>query len=92
MTRSRATGRQALDARHALRDAFPLQQYKFGRSLKTGDQVLVAGTEGVWTVLPPIPGDSLRHLGRRRDGSTVPVVPDELYQVAAVQEIARPDR
>jgi hypothetical protein len=42
--------------------------------------------------LPPIPGDELRHLGRRSDGSTVPLVPDELYEVAAVQEIERSDR
>ena len=39
-----------------------------------------------------IPGDELRHLGRRSDGSTVPIVPDELYEVAAVQEIERSNR
>jgi hypothetical protein len=60
-----------------------LKQYKFGRSLKSGEQVIVAGARGVWSVLPPIPGDDLRHLGRRSDGSTVPLVPDELYEVAA---------
>ena len=75
-----------------LRDASVLNKYKFGRSLKTGDQVIVAGTQGIWSVLPPIPGDELRHLGRRTDGSTVPLVPDELYEVAAVQEIERSDR
>jgi hypothetical protein len=69
-----------------------LKQYKFGRSLKTGEQVIVAGTRGSWTVLPPIPGDDLRHLGRRDDGSTVPVVPDGLYEVAAVPEAERSHR
>ena len=81
--------RASLEPPHALRDASRLKQYTFGRSLKTGDQVIVAGTAWVWTVLPPIPGDSLRHLGRRSDGSTVPIVPDELYQAAAVQNVAR---
>jgi hypothetical protein len=74
------------------REASRLKQYKFGRSLKTGEQVIVAGTRGVWSVLPPIPGDDLRHLGRRSDGSTVPLVPDELYEIAAVQEIERSGR
>jgi hypothetical protein len=76
--------RPALDAGRTLRDASHLKQYKFGRSLKSGEQVIVAGTRGVWTVLPAIPGDDLRHLGRRSDGSTVPIVPDELYEIAAV--------
>ena len=82
----------ALEQGLRLRDASVLNKYKFGRSLKTGEQVIVAGTRGIWSVLPPIPGDELRHLGRRSDGSTVPVVPDELYEVAAVQEIERSDR
>jgi hypothetical protein len=68
-----------------------LKQYKFGRSLKTGERVIVAGTQGVWSVLPPIPGDDLRHLGRRSDGSTVPIVPGELYEVA-VPEVERAER
>jgi hypothetical protein len=72
-------------SRHASR----LKQYKFGRSLKTGDHVIVAGTRGVWSVLPPIPGDELRHLGRRSDGSTVPVVPGMLYEVAEVEHSER---
>jgi len=42
--------------------------------------------------LPLIPGDELLPRGRRSDGSTVPLVPDELYEVAAVQEIERSDR
>ena len=82
----------ALEQGLRLRDASGLNKYKFGRSLKTGEQVIVAGTRGIWSVLPPIPGDELRHLGRRSDGSTVPIVPDELYEVAAVQEIERSDR
>jgi hypothetical protein len=82
----------ALEQGLRLRDASVLNKYKFGRSLKTGEQVIVAGTRGIWSVLPPIPGDELRHLGRRSDGSTVPVVPDELYEVAAAQEIERSDR
>jgi hypothetical protein len=69
-----------------------LKKYRFGRSLKTGEQVIVAGTRGIWSVLPTIPGDELRHLGRRSDGSTVPIVPDELYEVASVQEIERSNR
>ena len=68
-----------------------LKQYKFGRSLKGGEQVIVAGTRGVWTVLPAIPGDDLRHLGRRSDGSTVPLVPDELYELA-VPDVERTNR
>ena len=82
----------ALEPRAGPRDASRLKQYKFGRSLKTGEQVIVAGTRGVWSVLPPIPGDDLRHLGRRSDGSTVPIVPDVLYEVAAVQETERSGR
>ena len=69
-----------------------LKKYRFGRSLKTGEQVIVAGTRGVWSVLPAIPGDELRHLGRRSDGSTVPIVPDELYEVASIQEVERSNR
>jgi len=73
------------------RDALRLKQYKFGRSLKSGEQVIVAGTRGVWSVLPPIPGDDLRHLGRRTDGSTVPIVPDELYEIAST-DVERSNR
>ena len=78
---------RAPTSRHASR----LKQYKFGRSLKTGEQVVVAGARGVWSVLPPIPGDDLRHLGRRSDGSTVPLVPGQLYEVA-IAEVERSDR
>ena len=78
---------RGLTSRHASR----LKQYKFGRSLKTGEHVIVAGARGVWSVLPPIPGDDLRHLGRRSDGSTVPVVPGQLYEMAVV-EVERSER
>jgi hypothetical protein len=74
-------------SRHASR----LKRYKFGRSLKTGEHVIVVGARGVWSVLPPIPGDDLRHLGRRTDGSTVPVVPGQLYEMAVV-EVERSER
>jgi hypothetical protein len=80
-----------LNAGASARDAAGLKQYKFGRSLKTGEQVIVAGARGVWSVLPPIPGDDLRHLGRRSDGSTVPLVPGELYELA-VAEVERSPR
>jgi len=90
----RAVGRSetALERGLRPRDALGLKKYRFGRSLKTGEQVIVAGTRGVWSVLPAIPGDELRHLGRRSDGSTVPIVPDELYEVASIQEVERSNR
>jgi hypothetical protein len=78
---------RAATSRHASR----LKQYKFGRSLKTGEHVIVVGARGIWSVLPPIPGDDLRHLGRRSDGSTVPVVPGQLYEMAVV-EVERSER
>ena len=83
--------RVAIERGAASRHASRLKQYKFGRSLKTGDHVIVAGTRGVWSVLPPIPGDELRHLGRRSDGSTVPIVPGMLYEVA-LAEVERSER
>jgi len=48
---------------------------------------VIVGARGIWSVLPPIPGDDLRHLGRRSDGSTVPLVPDVLYEVAVTNEM-----
>lgn len=54
-----------------------------GDQLLTGDKVRIAGAHGIWTLLPRIPGDEARWLGRA-DGSLVPVVPEFEYERVAM--------
>ena len=51
-----------------------------GSELKAGDHVRLQNTWGEWEVLPRVPGDELRFLGRH-DGSLVPIVDSDMYEV-----------
>lgn len=49
-----------------------------GRELRPGDRVKLGVSHGVWTVLPF--DDGIGWLGRA-DGSLVPIVPDDEYEM-----------
>jgi hypothetical protein len=51
-----------------------------GSELNAGDHVRLQNTWGEWEVLPRVPGDELRFLGRH-DGSLVPIVDSDMYEV-----------